>query len=273
MDMKHFSSNSHFLALLEDWCAHLLCKFQLTDIPVDLNRLARHLGVAEVVERPMVAWGSVGKVDGKIVVELRKGTHLSRQRFSFAHELGHLILDQLKGNSADASFRRYRSQIAISVGDVEEHLADHIAGCLLLPARHLRPFLGDRLDLFAIQRAALAAQASLSAALFRTVALATQPCVVFLLRAVGERAPRVLWHRCSSSVSYQRAFEDLSSTCVLETLLQHGQAEALDLQYNWLDCQSISKKTADGVTDYWCLSTVIDRRAVKTRAVRAARTF
>ncbi|MEL7484574.1 MAG: ImmA/IrrE family metallo-endopeptidase, partial [Planctomycetota bacterium] len=73
------------------------------------------LGVSDIVECDMHAEGYVeGSFDSGFRIALKKGQPSARRRFSWAHELGHILIDQLEGCEDKAVGRRYRDFAAVS---------------------------------------------------------------------------------------------------------------------------------------------------------------
>ena len=114
---------------------HVLARFRIENPPVDVERIARELGVTVVYE-PFD--GNVSAMlyrDGRrTVIGVNANHSLRRQRFSIAHELGHLCLHQGRPIILDqlvrVNFRDERSSLAT---DQEEIAANAFAAELLMP--------------------------------------------------------------------------------------------------------------------------------------------
>jgi hypothetical protein len=94
-----------------------LQKHNVTTIPVDVERLARAEGYT-VERRPL------GDDDGETVgrrITVNRDQARVRQRFTIAHELGHVVMHSSHGTDDDS-----------------ERQADEFAGALLIPRDHLR---------------------------------------------------------------------------------------------------------------------------------------
>jgi hypothetical protein len=94
-----------------------LQKHKITDVPVDVERLARAEGFT--IERR-----SLGDDDGQVVgqcITVNSDQSLVRQRFTIAHELGHFVMHSHHGTDDDS-----------------ERQADVFAGALLIPKDILR---------------------------------------------------------------------------------------------------------------------------------------
>ena len=103
--------------------------------PVDLVDLARSWGVTSIEKRPMDSEAMLlPGTDGYKIV-LKDGSEhpaVTRQRFSFAHELGHLLL-QLSGFQKQSNLTTKHR--AMSGQNKEERLCDQIAAEILMPRR------------------------------------------------------------------------------------------------------------------------------------------
>lgn len=239
--MKLTIQHNQVLALLDQWCSHFLWKSGQYRVPIDLTSLATQLGVAEIKRAAMDAWGYVERTEGRTQICLRAGTPPTRERFSLAHELGHVILQNLIQPSDIQDFKRFREHTRIAQQMDEERLADHIAASLLLPEWHIRPMLGDKPKLRNIELAAIRAQASLSAALLRTIWLATHSCVAFHVRVAGSASPRLVWQHGSTSVSSGLVREDLADPFVLRAVMSQREVVAPGLNFAWLECETVTR--------------------------------
>lgn len=129
--------------------------------PVDLAALARRLGVDDIRLESCREEGSVRSSGSSTVVVLRKDRSRQRQRFTLAHELGHLILAQ--GKEVEMSFR-----LPAPRSSVVEGLCDDIAAALLMPAGWVKVHLTNSpFSLATVRRLALSCDVSLAASLVR----------------------------------------------------------------------------------------------------------
>lgn len=73
----------------------LLKEFDLYRVPVDLEFLCKKLGVVKTSRMRFSSHsGEISvKSDGKVKIWINPADHPNRQRFTLAHELGHLIYD------------------------------------------------------------------------------------------------------------------------------------------------------------------------------------
>ncbi len=168
---------------LDQVSTYLLVKAACFDIPVDLERLARHLGVIEIIDRPLSAEGYVEqRPEGHFRIVLRGDRKTNRKRFSLAHELGHIILHKLDRGPESAMGRRYRDCTKVATSLDEEALADHLAGLILLPSPIMASYLPRFFSIRKIINLADYARVSPSAALIRALGLSTQRAFAFHLR-------------------------------------------------------------------------------------------
>ena len=98
--------------------------------PVDLHAAAQTVGITDICYRPIdsAALLQNGPVEGTYGVIIRSLDGHTRQRFSLAHEIAHVVL----GIVGDEW--RYKGQVA-SRGErnPEERMCDYFAGALLMP--------------------------------------------------------------------------------------------------------------------------------------------
>lgn len=147
--------------------------------PPDLSEVAAAIGVRRTrFSRKDCAEGATRWTDAGPSIELEAGNGLERTKFTFAHELAHVIVRS-----------EARSIYALRVlehrrGRDLERLCNSMAGALIMPRAWLEGCLSDRLtlpDLFAV---ASAADVSPTAAAVRMRQIG-YPNVLLLLRANG----------------------------------------------------------------------------------------
>ncbi len=102
------------------------------DFPVKLVKIAKHLnyGVFYLDESDR---DIIGKVDhNQKAIFIRDIDSLQRQRFTVAHEIGHILLHKKEGSSHH--YRAGRTEdITVYGGDIEEIEANKFASMLLMP--------------------------------------------------------------------------------------------------------------------------------------------
>lgn len=125
--------------------------------PIDLEHLARRMGVDEVRHRPMQIDGQLLAGPDKIVVEVCSQRSRPRQRFTLAHELGHLWLTQ---NRAKHGLELHWRE--------EERFCDSFAAAVLMPRTWIvRRTVECAPSLRTLERLSLEARTSLAATLIR----------------------------------------------------------------------------------------------------------
>jgi IrrE N-terminal-like domain len=129
--------------------------------PVDVEELARRMGVGSITRRRIVEDGRLEHRPGSsTTIVLNEAAHPTRQRFTIAHELGHLLLAT---PGAPVSARRSRPRY----GD-EERFCDAFAAALLLPPDWVLAVAGGQSPGLALtRRIADACQSSLAAVVLR----------------------------------------------------------------------------------------------------------
>ena len=167
--------------------------------PVDLVSIAREWGVV-AIERRQIASGAMllPLGDGYKVILKSADTpmELTRQRFSFAHELGHLLLMSVGLGAKGDITTKHR---ALGVKDEEERLCDQIAAEILMPrVWFIRD--ADRLGwgLGSVRFLANLYKTSIPATARRMVGLIPEPCVMGIWKPAGDHADRHLLQQAAS---------------------------------------------------------------------------
>lgn len=107
-----------------------------TQLPVEPMKIAESLGVA-VVYRPMnpEVSGMLLREGPRSIIGVNEAHAKVRQRFTVAHELGHLHLHPGRQVILDAAVRvNLRDQVSSLATDREEIEANRFAAALLMPA-------------------------------------------------------------------------------------------------------------------------------------------
>jgi Zn-dependent peptidase ImmA (M78 family) len=101
------------------------------NLPVDVNAIARRLGVQSIEGADLTVDGYVGcQRDGALIIRYRRLNSACRNRFTVAHEIGHLIISEITG--LPISQRKARTGFGS-----EENLANRLAAEILMPSRLL----------------------------------------------------------------------------------------------------------------------------------------
>lgn len=122
----------------------LLERSGVTAPAVPVDRIAREVG-AEVKFLPYEGElaGMLARSGGSPVIGVNSLHHRNRQRFTIAHELGHLLLHDLDVH-IDRDFRvRHRDATSATATDPLEVEANRFAAELLMPYSMLAEDLGD----------------------------------------------------------------------------------------------------------------------------------
>lgn len=129
--------------------------------PIDVELLAERMGVGAILRRRMVEDGRLEHQPHAMTrILVNETASATRQRFTIAHELAHLLL---AAPDAPVTARRSRPRY----GD-EERFCDDFAGALLLPADWLRAAAGGQPPgLGLVRRLAKACSCSLAAVVLR----------------------------------------------------------------------------------------------------------
>ena len=125
----------------------LLSELEIQAPPVPVRQLARHRG-ARIVR----VSGNDGDIDGfvyhkgdEVVIGINQDQAPVRQRFTIAHELGHLLLHELDQIHVDRGFRvRLRNGASSEGTDRDEMEANRFAAELLMPLDFLMADLEER---------------------------------------------------------------------------------------------------------------------------------
>jgi Zn-dependent peptidase ImmA (M78 family) len=109
-----------------------------TDLPIDISKMARYLGVKIYdVELPEDISG-VLDVRNEPIILINKDHRLHRQRFSIAHELGHFQLHHLLGIIHVDKKSYYRNIKSAEGLDNIEIAANQFAAEVLMPENQVR---------------------------------------------------------------------------------------------------------------------------------------
>jgi Zn-dependent peptidase ImmA (M78 family) len=127
----------------------ILTQLNITKPPVPVEKIAKHLG-AQVRFSPLddEISGMIHVRDRKPIIGINSLHHPNRQRFTIAHELGHLVLHRSLVTShvhVDKDFPvLMRDSKASSGSDKIEIEANQFAAELLMPRSLLKEMLADK---------------------------------------------------------------------------------------------------------------------------------
>lgn len=103
-------------------------------IPVILNEIVKELGIP--VKAEQLECDGLSRMDqnGLCFIMYKPSVPVTRQRFTVAHEIGHIVLEHL----------HLGSDTSQSLGSTQEKEADAFAGELLIPSSDLKKFTKDK---------------------------------------------------------------------------------------------------------------------------------
>ena len=113
-----------------------------SDVPRDLDRIATYLGVVETRSVPLSTRGRLVAERGGLVVELNQDDSPQLRRFTYAHELAHLVAEPRRAMQATASTRAASERSERAYAEIEA-LCNRLAGEMLMP----ESWLSDRVSL------------------------------------------------------------------------------------------------------------------------------
>jgi Zn-dependent peptidase ImmA (M78 family) len=153
-------------ALAKHLAEDLLANRAPASIHVPVRALAESEGAHVVLDR-MVTDGSLTRSDDAYVIRVSIDSSMERKRFTIAHELGHLLLNRLRGPTGqpDSEMTSFRG----NQGD-EERFCNQFAAFLLIPSDGIRDLPDwESITIAALSRRARELQVSLSALLWRVL--------------------------------------------------------------------------------------------------------
>jgi Zn-dependent peptidase ImmA (M78 family) len=161
---------------MDQTTTQLLRELNLLSVPVDVESVAEKLGARVVygdLEEDMS--GFLLREKGVVTIAVNKLHHPNRQRFTIAHECGHLHLHSDQGDRlwVDKAYSTvYYRDATSSTGDkLAEIQANQFAAGLLMPEILLKEYIGQDLSDVDIFRLALRFQVSEQAMTLRLVSL------------------------------------------------------------------------------------------------------
>ncbi len=135
----------------------LLTRLQIESPPVDVGRVAHHLGIKLQEEAfPDGISAVLLRSEGGALIAVNKEHHPNRQRFSVAHEVGHYLLHRDAAGYYDRKHQigvHFRASTTGGSWDPKEIEANRFAAELLMPRRMI---------IDAIQRAGAAEASALA---------------------------------------------------------------------------------------------------------------
>jgi Zn-dependent peptidase ImmA (M78 family) len=127
---------------IRDLASRLLLETDMRQPPVRVEEIARHQGVTvqkRSVQAKVSGFLYRNSANGKAVIGVNRAQHPNRQRFTIAHELGHLLLHSGDDVHVDIAFTiKLRDQRSSTGTDTEEMESNLFAAELLMPIHFLR---------------------------------------------------------------------------------------------------------------------------------------
>jgi Zn-dependent peptidase ImmA (M78 family) len=132
-------------AKIETLVRELLAKYRVRSAPVPIHQIAEGEGASIVVKSfNNEVSGLLLRTGNTAIIAVEKRQAPTRQTFTVAHELGHLLLHPGQELRVDKRFRlNLRSPESSTAEDVEEIEANAFAAALLMPEMYLRTDLAD----------------------------------------------------------------------------------------------------------------------------------
>jgi Zn-dependent peptidase ImmA (M78 family) len=122
--------------IIRQYARDLLQKCRITTLPIPVEMVARTLK-AQIRYQPFdgeLAGMLVRGADGETVIGVNSLHHTNRQRFTIAHECGHLLFHKGKDVHIDRTFRiNKRDSVSSQAIDPDEIEANRFAAELLMP--------------------------------------------------------------------------------------------------------------------------------------------
>jgi len=123
----------------------LLKRHGVSEVPVDVEAIARAEGaivLRESLDRNVS--GLLLREEGSNLLAVNDTHHPRRQRFTIAHEVGHLLLHPGRPYTVDSTVRlNWRNDLSSLATDQEEIAANAFAAALLMPADAVRKAVGS----------------------------------------------------------------------------------------------------------------------------------
>lgn len=113
-------------------------------IPVNVDSIANAMGIQIIKQQNMSESGIIEKsgINGPIVIKVNSAEYGPRQRFTIAHEIGHLALGHL--NSTTQLFRDEASNFTTGTFLPLERAANQFAAELLMPQHVIQYAITER---------------------------------------------------------------------------------------------------------------------------------
>lgn len=122
----------------------ILAQDDLRTVPVDLNKIARLANAnVEIADLKPGLSGFAYQKNGMKFIGVSTADGTERQRFTLAHELGHLFLHKDDAMRYDQGLMMLRNEHSSDGTDIKEIEANRFAAELLMPEEELRRDLAE----------------------------------------------------------------------------------------------------------------------------------
>lgn len=149
-----------------------------------LNDLARQLGARDIVSRPLHVSGMLISTDEGYVIAIKRDDPPSKQDYSLAHEIGHLVV-AANSTHDDSPQAKHRDLTVVHShnNQHEERLCEAIAAELLMPMDAFRSRLTEfGSSLNSVTRLAKVFGTSITATAIRYCEFLPEPCLLVRCR-------------------------------------------------------------------------------------------
>lgn len=136
---------TNYWSQIENKTKQILADMGISETPIPIEMIAKNLNV-HVSYEPFDGElsGVLYKDKEDTIIGVNSSHPLTRQRFTIAHEIGHLILHEPDPVHIDKNFRlHFRNELSSQATDFREIEANAFAAAMLMPADLLRSKFDD----------------------------------------------------------------------------------------------------------------------------------
>lgn len=162
---------------------------------------ARLQGIERIVKADLgKASAMLLRLSGGYVIKVNQNHSPARQNFSCAHEIGHILFNELKLERyiSNIEYRTFDPQRSVELrARARERLCDAVATELLMPAFVFKKYLsGFGVSINSIERLASVFEVSIQTTAIRIAEVGAEPCVALmwlLRRGIKSEGLRLVW--------------------------------------------------------------------------------
>lgn len=203
--MNYFSLSVQRMIVLSELAEYYAESYCSGSLLTDPEQIADKLGITICKSNYNKAFdGMLCYREGDFYLHLNvnedAGEHIfmPRIRFTFAHELGHYIIDEHRNSLKKPGTRPHSSFPLVSQDIMIEREADHFAACLLLPENRIKKDVFRRMfHATLIDEISAKYNVSVTATLLRFISMGNHPIMV-----VCSRNGMISWHRESDGFPF-----------------------------------------------------------------------